>query len=271
MKKSMILVIIIAFILCSLELFDINVNAETLDNTDDYYVTEFGVGFKSLKAFSDKRQLVYNAIKGSDSSAEKYLSDYDFIYIPSDKGNDTGDITDILITPRYCKVTFKDCSFVCYYYADDNKSESHEYTNFAVPNGKKETVNRIDYYLYEHPYEGGYYCCNNGRYFCFSSDVDLKSCDGEPLTRVFLDKHFSESEGKLYYINDTGKKESGWKKIGDHKYFFRSSSKTAICGKVAKIGSYYYRFNANGICTGKYTGNIKVNGKKVYCKNGVII
>ena len=87
---------------------------------------------------------------------------------------------------------------------------------------------------------------------------------------VNADSSIGEENGQLYCYNDSGEKESGWKEINGHSYYFRSSDKTAICGKAAEIGDVVYKFNDNGICKGKFTGYAtQSDGSRVYYKDGV--
>ena len=237
------------------------------DAEDGFYINPplAAVGFHSYNDYADadNRSRAYDRIKGSSSSGEVYLTDRDFIYVPASKTDHLDEITDIMITPRYCKVTFEDDTYVYYYYIDDNKSSSYEYTSFAVPFGTRITVNGTDHYSYN----GGYYCNIDGRYFSFNTSTDIE--DAHPLTKIYADSHLIEEDGRLYYIGDNGEKESGWHTIGGHSYFFRTSDKAAIQGKAAKIGGVLYRFNANGVCKGKYTGYAMSNGETIYYKDGI--
>lgn len=243
---------------------------------DDYEISRFtgyyfddcmdAIGFYSWSDYLTYSQEANKRVKGDD-----YIDNYDYIYVPSLIANETENISQIFITPRYCKITYDingENIDTSYYFIDDNKSESHEYSLYGVTEGRKKTSSYgIDYYEYNHEY----YCNYDGKFFSFSSSLDINDMGSVPFVKVYIDKHIQENDGNLYYMNDNNEPQSGWKTINGHKYYFRSSDKTAVCGKVKKINGIVYIFNTNGICKGKYTGYaLQQDGTKVYYKDGIV-
>jgi glucan-binding YG repeat protein len=67
-------------------------------------------------------------------------------------------------------------------------------------------------------------------------------------------------DGKYYYFDESGNKETGWKKIEDKIYCFKEKSGVAYTGRV-KIDEKYYYFSSKGVLK---TGFQKIDGKRYY-------
>lgn len=209
-----------------------------------------------------------------------YFENYDYIYVPAFLKDKTDDILCIFISPRFCRVTYQvgDKTLDTYHYFKSDNSKSCEDCQEAFDNNDKTAVGNIAYYKNkgfgnksETYIDGISYSCHFDKsFFEFSADFGLENMGDTPFVKVYVNEHMQEKDGKLYYMNDNNKPQSGWKTINGHKYYFRSSDKTAVCGKKAKIGGIVYSFNANGICKGKFTGYLMQNGSKVYYKNGKV-
>lgn len=80
------------------------------------------------------------------------------------------------------------------------------------------------------------------------------------------DDGFVKKDGKLYYMRSDGSYATGWQTINGNKYYFRKTGEAV--NKNTVIGKIRYKFDANGICQGTYTGWVKKSGKYYYYKNG---
>lgn len=204
---------------------------------------------------------------------ECYMKNYDYIYVPRELETKIDSISNIFITPEYCRITFKidneEIDFNYFFYASSINKECSSFS-IAKKNGKKETIGGTEVYKYATKWENNNYFKYGNDYFSVSTNFSFNSDENIRVSKIYTDTHFSDENGSLYYINDEGYKASGWKTVNGHKYYFRSSDKTAICGKIANIGGIVYSFNANGICKGTYTGYAMSGNTMVYYKDGVI-
>ncbi|MGN0617723.1 MAG: N-acetylmuramoyl-L-alanine amidase family protein [Ruminiclostridium sp.] len=75
--------------------------------------------------------------------------------------------------------------------------------------------------------------------------------------------------GEIYYLDDSGKAQTGWQTIDGNKYYFKKDG-TAVT-KSCIISGIRYKFTSDGVCQGEYTGwTTSSNGRRYY-KNGVMI
>ncbi|MGN0695417.1 MAG: hypothetical protein ACI4J5_01480 [Oscillospiraceae bacterium] len=198
----------------------------------------------------------------------QFMKDADFLCLPSTLTDRTEDINSITITPTYCRTVFDidGTEIVSYSYKDDYRY------SYIKDCGWKKNVNGAEVYMYTDSNGQGrlYYFEENGRYYALSVGADFGEA-GCFMTKVFIDEHLYEEDGKLYCINDDGEKESGWKTINGHKYYFRRSDCTAVKGKVFAIGSTAYKFTENGVCLGKFSGKVKTSDGAAYYENGKLV
>lgn len=201
----------------------------------------------------------------------QFMKDADFLCLPSTLTERTEDITDITITPTYCRIIFDidGTEIVSYSYKDDYRY------SYVKDFGWKKSVNSAEVYMYQdsNVLGGGnlYYFEENGKYYALSVGADFGEA-GSFMTKVFIDEHLYEEDGKLYYINDDGEKESGWKTVNGHDYYFRRSDCSAVSGKLFTIKGVTYKFTENGVCLGKFNGKAKTSDGGVACyENGIIV
>lgn len=236
--------------------FNDSVGAVIFDSWDDYVTYS-----------PDAREVMKN------DTYECYMKNHDYICVPNELKEKTDSISSIFITPEYCKVTFnidsEEIDFSCFYYAGSIYKEPTSFS-IAKKDGKKETIGVTEVYKYVTKWESNNYfeydnCCYSvSTNFIFDSEENVR------VAKIYTDGHFAEENGSLYYTDDNGEKASGWKTVNGHKYYFRLSDKTAVCGRKAEIDSIVYSFNEGGICTGKFSGYALYGNDKVYYKDGVI-
>lgn len=252
----------------------------------DGYSFIYGQDAVSFDSFDDYVKSSYKASKkiglGDIYPMNCYLENYDYIYVPTYLKDKTDDILCVFVSPRFCRITYKvgNAELDTYHYFQSDGKKSCEDFQPAYDDNNRTDIGDVVYFIRK-----GYgnkletykdktaYCCNyNGSYLLFSTEFGLENMGEIPFTKVFVDKHMQEKNGKLYYMNDKNEPQSGWKTINGHKYYFRSLYKTAICGKNANIGGVVYSFNQNGICKGKFTGYTKdINGNRIRYKDGVAV
>lgn len=194
-----------------------------------------------------------------------YFENYDYIYVPTFLKDKTDAIECIFITPRYCRVTYKvdDMTIDTYHYFRSDNENSCEDCPEAF-----QKISADNNFYQDTKW---YYCCCDNSYFKFDRNFDLNDMGEAPFVKVYIDKHLQEKDGDLYYTDDSGKTQSGWKTVNGHEYYFCKSDGKAAAGKIMVIDGYAYKFNDNGICKGKYTGYaVKADGARVYYKNGVV-
>jgi len=273
--------IILSFVLINNEL---SVNADSSIGNSEYdadteveihdgysfVAGQFATSFNSYEDYAEHYHDASESI-GSGYPMSYYFENYDYIYLPTYLMDSVEDITCIFVTPRYVRVTYsidgEEMDFYHYFLTDGEDSCE----DFELTGGKIEVDGIIYYKIAEAALGEKAYCCNyDNSYFVFTAETDLENMGAVPFTKVYADSSIGEENGQLYCYNDSGEKESGWKEINGHSYYFRSSDKTAICGKAAKIGDVVYKFNDNGICKGKFTGYAtQSDGSRVYYKDGV--
>lgn len=232
-----------------------------------YYEDESiaGVRFDSFEAY-----LAYYEEFFGEFNDDDFMKDSDFLMIPTSYADRLSDISEIIVTSRYCRIVFDidGIKIVSYSYKDD-----FDYS-MVKDHGWKYDVNGAEVYMFtdRNAPVGGkmYYFEENGKYYALSMGADFGEA-GSFMTKVFTDEHLYEEDGKLYYINDDGEKESGWKTVNGHRYYFRISDCTAVKGKVFEIGSTAYKFTENGVCLGKYTGKVKTSHGTAYYENGKLV
>lgn len=248
--------------------FDYSQNAAIFDSFDDY--------IKSSYEASKKIGL------GDIYPMNYYLENYDYIYVPTYLKDKTDDILCVFVSSRFCRITYKvgNAELDTYHYFQSDGKKSCEDFQPAYDDNNRTDIGDVTYFVRK-----GYgnkletykdktaYCCNyDGSHLLFSTGFGLKNMGETPFSKVFVDKHMQEKNGKLYYMNDKNEAQSGWKTINGHRYYFRSSDKTAICGKKVSIGGIVYSFNQNGICKGKFTGYaLDKNGNKICYKDGIAV
>lgn len=241
------------------------VNAEEINDTEQFvgfYLNSCldAVGFDSWANYLTYSYEANITVKGDD-----YIDNYDYIYLPSSLTDKTDSITSVFLTPTYCETKFDiDGSEIDFkhYFSSDRQDHCYYYSDFAEIFGSKRTVDGVDVYRFS----GEDYFKWDGCYFSVSGlDTDKLT-----ISKVYIDSHFQEHDGELYYINDNGDKEIGVKSINGHQYYFRHKYGAAVRDKLAYIGGYAYIFDRNGICCGKYTGYAISSGERVYFSNGVI-
>lgn len=239
------------------------VNSENIEYYEDESIT--GVIFDSYEAYLAYYEEVFDKFTYDD-----YMKDADYLPLPTSYADRLSDISEIMVTSRYCRIVFDidGTKIVSYSYKDD-----YDYS-MVKDHGWKYDVNGAEVYMFtdRSVYGGGrlYYFEENGRYYALSVNADFGEA-GSFMTKVFIDEHLREEDGKLYYINDEGEKESGWKTVNGHKYYFRRSDCTAVKGKVFEIGSTAYKFTENGVCLGKFTGKVKTPDGVAYYENGKLV
>lgn len=226
----------------------------------------FGFTFGSYEDFAENSG---EALSECDDG--QFMKYSDFIYLPTSLTERTADITEILIAPTYCRTVFDidGTNITSYYFRDDS-----DYTKIKE-HGWKNDVNGAEVYLFtdNHSADGGrmYYFEENGNYFALSAGADFGEA-GSFMTKVFIDEHLREEDGKLYYINDSGEKESGWKTVRGHDYYFRKGDCSAVSGRLFTIKGVTYRFTENGVCMGKFTGKTKSADGGIVCyENGKVV
>lgn len=263
-----------ALILSTIFVINTGLSAHAMDSDSEFigYTFNDSVGAVIFDSWTDYQMYSVDAreVMKNDTN-DCYMKNYDYICVPKELEDKTDSISCISITPRYCCITFtignEETDFY-YYYPDDRKESSYYYSGFAVKFGTKSVIGNTDAYKYNNKY----YYVYNDCFFSVDSDYNFDKSTDERVTRIYTDPHFIEQNGKLYFINDDNQKESGWKTINGHKYYFRSSDKTAVCGKKAKVNGIVYSFNANGICKGKFTGYTRdKNGNRIQYKNGIAV
>lgn len=209
-----------------------------------------------------------------DDTYECYMKSHDFIYIPKEYEDKTDDISSIFITPEYYRITFdadgNKTEFCCYFYAGDNNIEPFGYTS-AKKNGEKSSVGNTALYETDNEWESNIYFKYENSFFSVSTGFEFQTESDVRAVKLFTDSHFLEKDGSLFYISDKGKRETGWKELNGHRYYFRSKDGSAVCGGLADIGGVVYSFNDNGVCNGAYTGyGLTGDGSRVYYRDGKI-
>ncbi|MGN1415761.1 MAG: hypothetical protein ACI4XF_02890 [Oscillospiraceae bacterium] len=199
----------------------------------------------------------------------QFMKDADFLYLPSTLTDRTEDIICITITSTYCRTVFDidGTEIVSYNYKDDYRY------NYIKDCGWKKNVNNSEVYMYTDSDGRGrmYYFEENGKYYALSVGADFGEA-GSFMTKVFIDEHLCEENGKLYYIGDDDKKESGWKTVNGHDYYFRKGDCSAAAGGLFTIDGVTYKFTENGVCLEKFTGKAKSSDGGVVCyENGKIV
>lgn len=238
-------------------------NSKHIDYYEDESIT--GVIFDSYKAYLAYYEEVFDKFTYDD-----YMKDADFLWLPTGLTDRTSDITEIIVSSRYCRITFDidGTEIVSYSYKDD-----FDYS-IVKDHGWKYDVNGAEVYMFtDRNVSGGgkmYYFEENGKYFALSVGAEFGEA-GSFMTKLFIDEHLREEDGKLYYIGDEGKKESGWKTINGHDYYFRKGDCSAAAGGLFTIKGITYKFTENGVCTGKFTGKVKSSDGVVYYENGLIV
>lgn len=209
------------------------------------------------------REIVKNDTGG------RYETKYNYICFPEALADKTDSISEIFITPTYCKTTFDledGKTEFCHYFDSDNDDSCYEF-NLYAEGRHKETIGDSEVYILDRP---------NISYFkydgCYFSVTNSNPVTEEDVTvvKLYADSHLQEKNGSLYYINDNGKQAKGWKTVGGNRYYFKKNGK-AVQNSTYKADGIMYKFNANGVCTEKYTGYIrKKDGSRVYYEDGVI-
>ena len=210
----------------------------------------------------------------------RYLENYDYIYVPTYLKDNINDIVCVFVTPRYCRVTYqidgKELDTFHYFFSDGEKS--CEDIQPFIDEEKSIQMGKMTYFekdgcgavYYGEDSDVSSYCCNyDNSFFEFNSDFDIERMGETPFVKLYIDEHLQEKDGNLYYINNDGTKSYGWKTINGHKYYFRKNTGMAIKNKKADISGCVYVFDDNGICKGKYTGYAMTGNKKVYYKDGI--
>lgn len=75
-------------------------------------------------------------------------------------------------------------------------------------------------------------------------------------------------DGKIYCIDDSGERMTGWHTVDGKKYYFKKDGTAAV--KNTNINGVRYRFSSDGVCKGEYTGFSSKGGSRYYFENGVI-
>lgn len=211
-----------------------------------------------------------------------YAENYDYLYVPDYLKDSTEDITNILITPTICTVTYQIGDVTAetkhYYCYDFNNGETDEKNmppkfRDAVRSAQKTVCGGMTYHktIGINHRTHIYYCICSDSHFIFDEPF-IGNMNGNGFVKLYTDKHLQEENGALYYIGDSGKKETGWKTSANgHTYYFRKDSGKAVQGGLFSKDGIMYQFNHNGVCTGRYTGySKKPDGSRVYYKDGRI-
>lgn len=201
-----------------------------------------------------------------------YFENYDYIYVPEYLKDKTDCITSITLMQGSCRVKYdidgKTLETRHYFVSDGKDSCDLSECSYALKRGIKKTSGDLDYYgnFGRNRHQTIYYCQWDGSYFGFDSQFGIDNMGDTPFVKLYNDSSLHEEDGCLYYGD---KKESGWKTVCGHRYYFRKNG-SAVQDSVYSIDGCMYKFNANGICMGKYTGYLtSSDGTKTHYKDGV--
>lgn len=224
--------------------------------------------YYSLEDYFEYSPEVREIVK-NDTGSRRYETVCNYICLPASLADKTDSISEIFITPDYCKTTFDledGKTEFCHYFSSDNKDSCYYFEIYA--DGRhKETIG--DSEIYGLNRTGTSYFTYNGCYFSVTIGSPVTE-DDVTVVKLYADSHLQEKNSSLYYINDNGKQAKGWKTVGGNRYYFKKNGK-AVQNSTYKADGIMYKFNANGVCTGKYTGYIKKkDGSRVYYEDGVI-
>lgn len=223
--------------------------------------------YYSLEDYFEYSLEVRETIK--NDTGIRYETNYNYICVPEAFSDKTDSISEIIITLTYCKTTFDTedgKTEFCHYFASDNSKSCYEFGLYAEGR-QKETIGKSEVYSLDVPDMS--YFTYNGCYFSVTNSNPVTEED-VTVVKLYTDSHLQEKNGSLYYINDNGKQAKGWKTVGGNRYYFKKNGK-AVQSSTYKADGIMYKFNANGVCTGKYTGYIKKkDGSRIYYENGVI-
>lgn len=232
----------------------------------DYAASE--TTFNSYDDYLKSSKYIEELCKGGYMG--RYYENYDYIYVPEHLKDNTDCITSITVTANKCRITYDIDSKsleTCHYFYSDGQSSCDE-CHSAFKTGIKKTSFGNEYYgtFGRNRHETVYYCRYDGSYFSFDSELGINNMGETPFVKLYNDSILREEDGCLYYGD---KKESGWKTVCGHRYYFRKNG-SAVQNSVYNIDGCMYKFNANGICTGKYTGYLKrSDGSRIYYNDGV--
>lgn len=221
----------------------------------------------------------YNDYKDYYSTANinfDYIKNYDYLYIPQILEDKLNYITEIFITSEYCKLTFEIDEIkltTCHFFQSDEKEYCLYYHRYFENSEIEKNNVGMEYYLFGNEYNPDqYYCKYNGSYFSISTELIECDMTDYKFVKVYFNQQLYEYDNELYYLNDNGLYETGWKFVGNHKYYFRSIDGTAIKNRLAFIDGYVYQFNNSGVCRGKYTGYaLNTDGEKIYYRYGIAV
>lgn len=95
----------------------------------------------------------------------------------------------------------------------------------------------------------------DGRLLSGWNDDHLYGENGYPLTNQFLEM----KDGTVYYLDENGKKATGWQTIDDKRYYFQEDG--TLARDMVREGKEVYYLNEEGYV---YTGWRHVNGNSYY-------
>lgn len=224
--------------------------------------------YYSLEDYFEYSPEVRETVK-NDTGGGRYETVCNYICLPASLADKTDSISEIVITPTCCETAFdtEDGRIIFSHYFSDDNCDSCYYFDFYTDDRHTKTIGDSEVYILDRP---------NISYFkydgCYFSVTNSNPVTEEDVTvvKLYADSHLQEKNGSLYYINDNGKQAKGWKTVGGNRYYFKKNGK-AVQNSTYKADGIMYKFNANGVCTEKYTGYIrKKDGSRVYYEDGVI-
>lgn len=261
MKKNKILAVIAAAVITVSVTAAVSASAVWVENPAP------SVEFSSMTELSEhigshNGNVIYRDPWSDMSTA---IEGVESIWIPSGFSQYESSISKIRFSDSCVSVTFSfsNGSYTLYDYGTSSTGKSIYDTakTFSIKqkvNGRTVYRNSVNYYWKQ-----------GGRYFWLETSVDnaFSYCSAE---EYILPEYASEGityiNGQKYYVQSDGSYYVGWKTIDGKKYFFGMDGAAITQNMI--IGNVRYTFDANGVCTGTYTGWIVMNGFRYYCQNG---
>lgn len=192
------------------------------------------------------------------------FDDVQSIWIPAGFSQYDGNISNIYFCQDFISISFSfsNGGYTLYYFGSRDIGKTY-YDSMKNSPDKQKVDGRTVYR------SGSYYCWKqSGSYFMLVTNANAFSyCSAEEyILPEYAAEGISYIGGKKYYVQSDGSYYVGWKTINGSKYFFGMDGAALTQNTI--VGNVRYVFDANGVCTGTYTGWLDKEGFRYYCKNG---
>ena len=270
MKKRIFAVLLAVII--AMSVLSVNVAAKEYFT----YVDELaGIRFDSLEKLSAliKAYDGKDAIDGVDDDISEYLLSLDRVYLNQFFANMMSKVTDIIVTPTYIDIVFEQYGdrLELYYYHSTSAGE-REYINNLQTAERAVHGDSTEEWALQWPeingssvcyYEADYFDGKETYYSWVQDEGYFVLRNNAPFFEDCLDSLFCHAIA--YPLGE----RAGWRELDGNRYYIELGGNMVM--KSQEIGGIRYKFTADGVCHGEYTGWTRSSKGRRYYKNGVMI